>query len=172
MFEAQTGDPGHCNWPGCDHLGEYRAPQSRSALKSYVWFCLEHIRAYNSSWNYYKGMTEDEVEADVRRDTVWQRPSWRLGSDPREFAHAHIRDDFGFFAADEQEVRRPVATSEQKALQVLDLSAPVTVAIVKKRYKELVKQHHPDANGGDKAAEERFKQISEAYRVIMVSLTG
>ena len=52
----------------------------------------------------------------------------------------------------------------------MDLDPPVTVEIVKARYKKLVKRHHPDANGGDKAAEEKFKQISEAYRTIMRSL--
>ena len=38
---------------------------------------------------------------------------------------------------------------------------------VKSRYKELVKQHHPDTNGGDKDSEERIKQINEAYQIIM-----
>ena len=61
-------------------------------------------------------------------------------------------------------------TAEERALVILDLRPPVSVAIVKTRYKELVKRHHPDANGGDKAAEERFKQISEAYRTVMNSL--
>ena len=60
-------------------------------------------------------------------------------------------------------------TAEERALVVLDLRPPVTIAIVKMRYKELVKLHHPDANGGDKASEERFKQISEAYRTVMNS---
>lgn len=173
-FQAQTGEPGHCHWPGCPERGEFRAPQSRAALTSYVWFCLDHIREYNSAWNYYQGMTEDEVEADVRRDTVWQRPSWRLGQDPRSFVHPSgtFRDAFGFFRSDPRETRRPARTPEEKALVVLDLVAPVTVAIVKKRYKQLVKQYHPDANGGDKAAEERFKEISAAYRTVMVSLTA
>ena len=60
--------------------------------------------------------------------------------------------------------------AEERALLVLDLRPPVTIAIVKTRYKELVKLHHPDATGGDKASEERFKQISEAYRTVMHSL--
>lgn len=76
------------------------------------------------------------------------------------------------FRSDPRETRRPARTPEEKALVVLDLVAPVTVAIVKKRYKQLVKQYHPDANGGDKAAEERFKEISAAYRTVMVSLTA
>ncbi|MFH0799941.1 MAG: DnaJ C-terminal domain-containing protein [Pseudomonadota bacterium] len=37
---------------------------------------------------------------------------------------------------------------------------------IKKAYRRLAKQHHPDVNKGDKQAEERFKEISEAYNVL------
>ena len=65
--------------PGCEAMGEYRAPKSRRNLKDYWWFCLEHVRAYNSTWDYYKGMSPGEIEAQLRADTAWQRPSWPLG---------------------------------------------------------------------------------------------
>ena len=39
-------------------------------------------------------------------------------------------------------------------------------AEVKKAYRKLAKQHHPDRNPGDKAAEAKFKEISEAYEVL------
>ena len=68
-----------CDWPGCDGDGEHRAPKSRNELKNYHWFCLGHVRQYNAGWNFYEGMTDAEVEADVRRDTVWHRPSWSFG---------------------------------------------------------------------------------------------
>jgi curved DNA-binding protein CbpA len=45
----------------------------------------------------------------------------------------------------------------------MDLEVGVTPEQIKARYKELVKLHHPDANGGDKAAEERLKSINQAY---------
>ena len=65
--------------PGCEALGEYRAPKSRRDLNHYWWFCLEHVRAYNSTWDFYKGMSPGEIEAQLRADTAWQRPSWPLG---------------------------------------------------------------------------------------------
>ncbi len=65
--------------PGCGAPGEYRAPKSRSNLNEYWWFCLEHVRAYNAAWDFYKGMTPGEIEAQMRADTAWQRPTWPLG---------------------------------------------------------------------------------------------
>jgi hypothetical protein len=65
--------------PSCGAAGEYRAPKSRKALNEYWWFCLEHVRAYNGSWDYYKGMSPGEIEAQLRSDTAWQRPTWPLG---------------------------------------------------------------------------------------------
>jgi DnaJ-class molecular chaperone len=55
-------------------------------------------------------------------------------------------------------------TREQRShLAQLDLDETATLQDVKMRYKQLVKRFHPDANGGDKQAEERFKSINEAY---------
>lgn len=159
-----------CDWHGCAGEGLYRAPRSRRRLNEYWWFCLDHIRLYNASWDYYEGMSEQEVEADVRRDTVWQRPSWPLGSSPYRMRMRFFDEAVGNRPADEPPT--PPRTAADRALDVLDLVPPVTVPVVKARYKELVKRYHPDANGGDKAAEERFKLISEAYRTVMDSLNG
>jgi hypothetical protein len=160
-----------CDWPGCTAKGPHRAPRSRRELNRFWWFCLDHVRQYNASWNYYAGMTEQEIEADVRFDTVWQRPSWRMGENIRTFAFGSVNvdDSFAFFGH-EGEPKRAPATPQEQAMVVLDLQPPVTVASVKARYKALVKLHHPDANGGDKAAEERFKDISAAYRTVLKSL--
>ena len=65
-----------CCWPDCAKLGEHRAPVSRDNLDEFYWFCQDHVRIYNRSWNYYVGMSDAEVEACVRSDTTWNRPSW------------------------------------------------------------------------------------------------
>ncbi|MFO1153395.1 MAG: J domain-containing protein [Rhodospirillales bacterium] len=158
-----------CDWPGCVGEGAHRAPRSRSQLREYWWFCLEHIRIYNAAWDYYTGMSEAEIEADMRRDTVWQRPSWPLGSSPRFRPNMRWFDDLE--AGGEPPPVRP-RTPAEHALVVLELTPPVSAEMVKSRYKTLVKRYHPDANNGDKAAEERFKIISEAYRTLMSSLNA
>ena len=177
-LSALAGDTGghRCEWPGCISGGVYRAPRSRDEPGTYRWFCLDHVRGYNASWNYYAGMSEAEIEADVRRDAVWGRPSWPLGSRAdrlRRLGSSPWDDAFGVFGNAAAAVsRRPDATPEEKAMVVLDLRPPLTTQTVRSRYRELVKRHHPDANGGDKAAEEKFKQIHDAYETIMDSLTA
>lgn len=165
-----------CEHPDCVEPGLYRAPKSRQRLTDYHWFCLEHVRGYNRAWNYYAGMDETEVEAHIRNDTVWQRPTWPLGSwhslrDRQEGSH-RFRDPFGFFRDDADpaegraEGRHKLPPAERQALTVLELSPPVTRDEIKLRYKGLVKQLHPDANGGDKTAEERLKLINQAYSTL------
>lgn len=158
--------------PGCEEAGEYRAPKSRTSLNDYYWFCLEHVRAYNAGWDFYKGMSPSEVEAQLRADTSWQRPTWPIGS----LGHAAwdedvLKDPLNILGAarmknakrqDPQkapaELREPLAT--------LGLVWPTTLDAVKSRYKELAKRHHPDANGGSRDAEERLKTINLAYAAV------
>lgn len=178
-----------CDWPGCTGAGEHRAPRSRSELRTYYWFCLQHIRLYNKNWNYYEGLDDDEVEADMRRDTTWARPTWPLGSGPGAKLTAGFDDPLGAFeamrdgdAADPHKegertngrfgAEAPFSTPEEDAQKVLELKGPVTPEAIKASYKRLVKQHHPDANGGDKEAEERIKQINAAYQTLMKSVGG
>jgi len=161
-----------CDWPGCDDLGEHRAPKSRNDIQSFFWFCRIHAREYNAKWNYYEGMSDEEVDADVRRDTTWQRPSWPLGNS----ANPAINDPLNIFECagiKEKEASRspfPPGSKESDALAELDLNWPVTQESVKACYKKLVKRHHPDANNGCKEAEERFKRIKNAYEILMPRL--
>lgn len=159
----------HCDSPDCGLPGEHRAPKSREQLRDYYWFCLEHVRAYNSAWNYYAGMSENEVEGERRADTYWHRPTWPFSGEPG--LGNTVNDGFGFFedeqAAQQKKAERFSATApELAALAILNLSPPVTRQMIKSRYKELVKRHHPDTNGGNKDAEERLKAINRAYETL------
>lgn len=182
VFQAAEETPLRvCDHPGCPAGGDFRAPRSRLELDSYYWFCLDHVRAYNSAWNYYVGMSDSEVEAEIRRDTVWQRPSWRLGVGRSGDFAGRIRDAFGIFSdakagaetgrSEDPAAQRARSACEQ-ALAVFDLEPPVTEARLKARYKVLVKAHHPDAHGGDKAAEEKLKIVNQAYATLKASYFG
>ena len=170
-----------CDHPGCTAAGDYRAPKSRSRLEDYYWFCLDHVRDYNRSWNYYAGMSDDEVETMVRQDTIWQRRTWPFGSWREREARLReeLHREFGIGGEDAghpgvpgpriapavaaRSARRP---RREKALAAMELAPPVDFETIRARYKVLVKRHHPDANGGDRAAEERLKTITHAYAVL------
>ena len=164
-----------CDHPGCAAKGEYRAPKSRSELRDYYWFCLDHVQSYNKAWNYYADMNSDEIEAQIRFDTVWQRPTWPLGGRGPHYYRQTIEDADDVLEmfreererrAEERRAQQPLArkrSEEEAALATLDLTPPVSFAQIKARYKELAKKLHPDANGGDRDAEEKLKVVNEAY---------
>ena len=172
--DQRAADSRRCEWPGCEEEAEHRAPHSRERLQEYRWFCLEHVREYNKSWNYYAVLSEDEIDRLNRLDTIWQRPTWRLGSGPTKRPNGDygFKDDFGFFhEEDEGDPRRrqgrQAANSEEgRALSALGLESPVTFAEIKVRYKELVKLLHPDTNNGRPEDEERLKLINQAYATL------
>lgn len=171
-----TGPFRPCDAPGCAAAGEFRAPKSRASLNEYVWFCLPHVREYNAAWDYYKGMGPNEIEAHLRADTSWQRPTWPLGrlGGKNRFDAELLRDPLGLLYATPLHARRtrpaearPSAPPELRAaLDVMGLEWPVDQPALRARYKELAKQLHPDVNGGDRGAEDRLKDVNRAYSLL------
>lgn len=173
----ETGAPGKiaiCDHPDCAENGEFRAPRSRTELTNFYWFCLEHVREYNAAWNYYADMDDAAVEAEIRKDIVWQRPTWPLGTRPGANG-PQFRDPLSLLGdgpmdpgaeREAQMQMQNLTAPEREALSVLGLVAPITKADVKHRYKLLAKSLHPDANGGDKRAEDRLKSVNHAYTTL------
>lgn len=139
-----------CDWPGCAELGAHRAPKSPHELDSHYWFCLAHVRVYNAQWDFFAGMSREEIEAFQRDNATWHRPTWPLGDRPAGPAKREGGD-----------------RKTRQALAELQLGAEVGLKDIKNRYKQLAKRYHPDANGGDKRAEERLKRINEAYEYLL-----
>lgn len=173
-----------CAWEGCDQPGEFRAPKGNRAEGQYHSFCLEHVRHYNSAFNFFAGMDADEMEASARRAAETDgRPSWGFGTKPgaqgprmprgapRDPSAKRFSDPLHIFAryaraqarAPQQERVRPLHEPDRRALETLGLHGHAPAAEIKKAYKALVKIHHPDANGGDKTSEERLRAIIAAY---------
>lgn len=159
-----------CDAPECTLPGEYKAPKSRSALREFHWFCLEHVREFNASWDYYKGMSATEIEAQLRDDASWQRPSWPLGQLGRaarfEATFGDHLHTFNFGSRPAAQAAADAPPELRDALGVLGLIWPVSFTDVKAKYKQLAKRHHPDANGGDKGSEEILKSINLAYATL------
>ncbi len=177
---AENGAATHqrvCEAPGCLLGGEFRAPRARDRLNEYRWFCLEHVREYNKNWDYFAGLDANQIEAHIRADTTWRRPVWPLGTRRNRGPYVHITDPLdlaGDAGVAERLPPKPdgseqLTPAERTAMGILELSWPLTRAAVKSRYKELVKIHHPDANGGAREAEERLKEINAAYSTLRAS---
>ncbi|MEJ5233824.1 MAG: J domain-containing protein, partial [Geminicoccaceae bacterium] len=154
--------------PGCDAEGRYRAPRSREELRNYRWLCLEHVREHNRRWDYFAGMSPEEIERHRRADVTWHRPSWRFGVRPadRYFATSFV-DPHGILNGHGP---RRATREEPRALVMmrrLGLEPGFTLDELKRRFKALAKRHHPDLNGGDRAAEARLREIIEAYRYLL-----
>lgn len=184
VFEGATEAPVRmCDHPDCAAGGDFRAPKSRLDLHDYYWFCLDHVRAYNAAWNYYAGMSDGEIEAEIRSDTVWQRPSWRLGERHSPGWAERVRDPLDLYPGGGSrtgrerhrpsgEAARRALSAREQALAVFEIEPPFTPVRLKARYKALVKLHHPDAHGGDKAAEEKLKIINQAYATLKAGYFG
>ena len=166
--EAEAA-PKPCEAAGCALHGIHRAPRSPDALRDYRWFCLQHVREYNAAWDYYKNMSAAEIEANLRADTLWRRPTWplgRLGAPAAEYRRAEqiLRSELNFrFGAKAQAAPPKLPSEVSDALGVLGLTWPVSLPAVKATYKTLAKRYHPDTNNGDKKSEEMFKSIHLAY---------
>ncbi|CAK0759925.1 J domain-containing protein [Azospirillaceae bacterium] len=170
-----------CDHPDCGRPGVHRAPKSPFLLTEYYWFCLEHVRDYNKSWNYCVGMSQRDIEQRVREDVTWNRPTWPLGMwrtqenrlrerIHRDFASAapfsKARSDQSSTSSEPNDPAKRQTEQIIEAFLALDLHPPVEFSQIKARYRILVKTHHPDANGGDRQAEERLKQINSAYTTL------
>ena len=170
-----------CNYPGCKELGQFRAPQGRDREGQFFSFCLDHVREYNASYNYFNGMSADDVAHYQRDALTGHRPTWTMGTNRGEKGFREegdkegTSDPLGMFRAKtdartggrKREPPRPrVNIAAAKALDKLGLDETAGAPTVKARYKDLVKQLHPDANGGDRSNEDRLREIIRAYNYL------
>jgi len=173
-----------CQWLGCTLPATHRAPKGRLRAGEYWRFCLDHVREYNNSYNFFAGMS-DEAVAKYQKDAITgHRPTWKMGSlggsRPRT-SQGGFRapgwaavDPFNLFGdgsggnghARPAAEGRKILNAQRRALEVLGLEADANRADIKARFKVLVKQHHPDANGGDRGSEERLRDIIAAYNYL------
>jgi len=167
-----------CDNLNCKEKGEFRAPKSRIRLDEYYFFCLEHVKEYNKSWDFYKGLTVDQIEKSMRNDTVWDRPSWPLKGNPNNVMdqlNDFINDDYVKFDRsnmnshfiNNKSIYETLTFEQNKALKILGLNLPLTTEKIKKKYKKLVKIFHPDVNDNNKMAEDKFKEINESYKILL-----
>lgn len=173
-----------CDAPGCDETGEFRAPGVRPSgfdgPGDYRWFCLDHVRAFNSGYDFFAGMTADEIlEAQSplhgwERETRAFRPNGNIDSAPRWADFADPLEAISGRARAHMKARQPaqrqdgivVSLEQRRALDVLGLPLDSDRKALRSRYSELVRKYHPDRNGGDRGYETRLQEVVEAYQLL------
>jgi hypothetical protein len=166
-----------CQWKGCSAAGVHRAPQGRGREGLYYLLCLDHVRQFNASYNYFEGMSNADIEAYQKDSLTGHRPTWKAGANSWAHGTHHgmgqatrfnrgFSDPHGFFSWRTDAPRRTLKPLERKSLEALDLSATAARDEIKARFKQLVKRHHPDANGGDKRSEDKLREIIQAYNYL------
>ncbi|MFV0335171.1 MAG: J domain-containing protein [Tropicimonas sp.] len=161
-----------CEHPGCEEAGKYRAPKSPDSLDDYYWFCKEHVREYNLKWNFFDGTSEEELQAQIDKDRVWERETKPFRQSAEERAWARLGIDDAHQVLGDNATRNPgkgagggrrLPPTERKALEILDARDHWTKAEVRKAYKGLIKVLHPDMNGGDRSDEDRLQEVVWAW---------
>ena len=163
-----------CEAPHCVAHGEFPAPKNRDALRDYRYFCLDHVREYNKKWNYFSGMEGAALEKAIRDASTWERPSWKFGTSSKDgkqpYRAEDLADVFEFFSDDVTSTKdaalEALDPEERKAWALFAIDPTTDNALLKKRYNQLVKQHHPDRHNGDQEAEEKLKEINLAYALL------
>lgn len=164
--------PRACASPDCDQPGEFKAPRHNRAGggQEWQWLCLDHVRAFNAGYNYYDGMTPEEIARTQGAHPSWERGTRAFASNA--YARGDVEDPFGIlsmrfgkgaFARAATRSGRVLSTKDRDALSVLRLDEEASLADIRRRYTELVRQYHPDANGGDRTHERKLQDVIDAY---------
>jgi hypothetical protein len=165
-----------CARPGCTKGGAHQVPRAKDKLDERIWLCTEHTREHNEHWDFFAGMSDREIESFRIDALTGHRPTWPLGKRAARLRTGHDTHSLGDHLGDFGDVTERPRPAERKltrlqmlALETLHLEPTATLQEAKARYKELVKRFHPDANGGDRGAEERLKQVIKAFNTLRVS---
>ncbi|MCA3631529.1 MAG: J domain-containing protein [Methylobacterium sp.] len=176
---ARPEDALQCQHPACARKGEYRAPRGRDYEGQYLFFCLDHVREYNQTYNYFNGMSDAAVQAYMKDALTGHRPTWQSGVNGAPDPDAASKIDSAALlrerierlrrmrqeaAAESKRVR--VGKAAMKALELLGLDETADKALVRRRFKEMAKRLHPDLNEGDRSREDKLRAIIDAYNYL------
>ena len=158
-----------CDWTNCKKSGKFKAPQEKDNSKNYKWLCEEHIKLFNNNWNYFEGMSQNEIENFIKSDITWHRPTQKFGSSDNFFNilwNNALNDNFNLFKGEKifkDSEYNKLNEKDKDAFRIMGLEINAEWLIIQKKFKTLVKKFHPDRNAGNKQFEDKLKKITLAY---------
>ena len=185
-FPGRYEDTGReCAHPRCSEPGEYRAPGGRGhgfdGPGEWRWLCLEHVREFNAGYDWFEGMSAEEVFAAQSPASGWRTespsfcptagvdgmPRWSDFDDPLDAISARAS---GIKSRARREAEMAMdgrfSREEAEALETMGLGLDTDRKGLRRRYSELVRRYHPDRNGGDRQYETRLNRVVEAYQTL------
>jgi len=179
MHGRVEGAQARCAVPGCGEPGEFKAPLQPANFDgpgAWRFLCLDHVREHNAKYNFFEGMTADEIHEAQSPLAGWERPSRpfaSIGADPPP-SWSDFADPLDAISTRFRHIRvnaRPTRFSkpERRALSVLGLGDDADRHALRQSYSGLVRRYHPDKNGGDRSHEGRLREVIEAYQLLRKS---
>jgi hypothetical protein len=175
-FHGRVERDAPCAEPGCSESGEFRAPLEPGNFDgpgAWRWLCLDHVREFNMRYNYFTGMSPDEIQEQQRPTAGWERetrafatagadgpPRWADFSDPLEAVSGRFNRAVPQYRRD----GRQLSGEERRDLKTLGLEIDADRRALRTRYSELVRRYHPDRNGGDRTHEKLLGEVIAAYQ--------
>ena len=165
-----------CEWSKCKKIGVYKAPVEKDNSKKFKLLCLEHIKAFNKSWNYFSDMNDREIEDFIKSDLTWHKPTKSFGSSENFFRILWVNaldDKSSIFknSVFKNFNRSKLSDKDKDALKILGLKNETNWSDIQKRFKMLVKKYHPDKNQGSKKYDDILKKITLAYSQLRLSMS-
>ena len=165
-----------CEWSNCKETGEFKAPAERDNSKNFKWLCQKHIKEFNKNWNYFDGMSQNEIERFLKSDLTWHRPTQEFGSADNFFNilwNNALNDKFKIFNDEKPfSIRsKKLGEKDKDAFRIMDLEFSDDWKTIQKKFKTLVKKFHPDKHSGDKKYENKLKKITLAYSHLKMMMT-
>ena len=157
-----------CEWHNCKESGEFKAPTERDNSKNFKWLCENHIKMFNKSWNYFEGMSQNEIENFLKSDLTWHRPTQKFGAPDNFFNilwNNALSDKFNIFNKEDSFIikKKKLSEKDKDAFRIMDLEFSSDWNAIQKKFKTLVKKFHPDKHSGNKQYEDKLKKITLAY---------
>lgn len=165
-----------CVAPGCDDVGEFRAPGYRApgfdGPGDWRWLCLDHVREFNMAYNFFTGMSAEEIVAAQAPYGGWERETRAFASNGADAPPrwSDFRDPMDALGARFAGVKREAAAraagvdpATAKALATLGLEPGADLRAIRRAYSEAVRRYHPDRNGGDRRHEAKLQAVLEAW---------
>jgi hypothetical protein len=177
MHGRVEGARAQCAVPGCAAPGEFKAPLQPANFDgpgAWRFLCLDHVREHNAKYNFFDGMSPEEIQEAQSPLAGWERTSRTFaanGADPPP-RWSDFADPLDAIATRFGRVRETSRfnKAERQALSVLGLGEDADRHSLRQTYSTLVRRYHPDKNGGDRAHEARLAAVIEAYQLLRKSV--